>query len=59
MINQIITLFKSFIYDPNDPVKNCPVYKDIDHGSCAHVDGYLCDYPNCSILKKYLDSTNN
>lgn len=34
----------------NDPIKHCPVYKD--HG-CAHVDGYLCDYPNCSIVKRY------
>jgi len=34
----------------NDPVKGCDVYKNI---GCAHVDGFLCDYPNCSILKDY------
>lgn len=34
----------------NDPIKHCPVYKD--HG-CAHVDGYLCDYPNCSMMSDY------
>jgi hypothetical protein len=34
----------------NDPVKGCDVYKDI---GCTHVDGFLCDYPNCSILKDY------
>jgi hypothetical protein len=34
----------------NDPVKGCDVYKNI---GCAHVDGFLCDYPNCSILKEY------
>jgi hypothetical protein len=34
----------------NDPVKHCSVYKEI---GCAHVDGYLCDYPDCSILKDY------
>jgi hypothetical protein len=34
----------------NDPVKGCDVYKDI---GCTHVDGFLCDYPNCSILKGY------
>ena len=34
----------------NDPVKGCDVYKDI---GCAHVDGFLCDYPNCSLLKDY------
>lgn len=31
----------------NDPVKHCPVYKEI---GCSHVDGYLCDFPDCSIL---------
>ena len=34
----------------NDPIKGCDVYKNI---GCAHVDGFLCDYPNCSILKDY------
>jgi len=34
----------------NDPIRGCQVYKDI---GCAHVDGFLCDYPNCSILKDY------
>jgi hypothetical protein len=33
-----------------DPVKGCDVYKNI---GCSHVDGFLCDYPNCSILKNY------
>ena len=39
----------------SDPVKNCPVYKSL---GCAHVDGYLCDYPNCSIVEKYLNKEN-
>jgi len=34
----------------NDPVKHCPVYKEI---GCSHVDGYLCDFPDCSIMKDY------
>ena len=34
----------------NDPVKGCDVYKNV---GCTHVDGFLCDYPNCSILKEY------
>jgi hypothetical protein len=34
----------------NDPVRGCDVYKNI---GCTHVDGYLCDYPSCSILKDY------
>lgn len=34
----------------NDPVKDCAVYREI---GCSHVDGILCDYPNCSIMKQY------
>ena len=34
----------------NDPVKGCDVYRNI---GCSHVDGFLCDYPDCSILKEY------
>ena len=34
----------------NDPVKHCPVYKEI---GCSHVDGYLCDFPDCCIMKDY------
>lgn len=30
----------------NDPVKHCPTYKD---SGCVHVDGLLCDFPNCGI----------
>ena len=34
----------------NDPLKQCEVYKK---EGCAHVDGLLCNYPYCPILKKY------
>lgn len=34
----------------NDPVKHCKLYKDI---GCSHVDGMLCDFPKCSMLKDY------
>ena len=43
----------------NDPVKNCAVYKDIDNGRCAHVDGFLCDMKTCIILKDYNKSITN
>lgn len=33
-----------------DPVKACDLYKNI---GCTHVDGFLCDYPDCSMLKEY------
>lgn len=34
----------------NDPVKHCALYKE---RGCSHVDGYLCDYPDCSMLKEH------
>ncbi len=35
----------------NDPVKHCDYYKD---NGCAHVDGFLCTYPDCEINNEYL-----
>lgn len=32
----------------NDPVKKCTLYKE---EGCSHVDGLLCDYPNCLMNK--------
>ena len=40
----------------NDPVHSCQLY--LTKG-CAHVDGPLCDYPNCKPLEKYLAKINN
>lgn len=37
----------------NDPVKYCDVYKS---EGCSHVDGYLCNYPYCSILKEWKEN---
>lgn len=37
----------------NDPVKHCKLYKEI---GCSHVDGMLCDFPKCSMLKDYEES---
>lgn len=34
----------------NDPVRDCLLYRD---RGCNHVDGFLCDYPDCSMLKDY------
>jgi hypothetical protein len=33
-----------------DPVRHCAVYKEI---GCSHVDGYLCNMSDCSILRDY------
>lgn len=46
-------LKKLFCNPETDPVCGCDVYKDKENGSCAHVDGPLCDFPDCSILKMY------
>lgn len=36
----------------NDPVKHCTLYKE---AGCSHVDGYLCDFPKCSMYQKHED----
>lgn len=57
MITQIINFFVKI--HKNDPVRHCAAYKDIDNGSCAHVDGFLCDMKTCTILKDYNKSITN
>ena len=32
------------------PSNDCDVY--LNEG-CTHIDGFLCDYPNCSILNEH------
>lgn len=34
----------------SDPIEYCDVY--IERG-CPHVDGCFCDFPRCTILRKY------
>lgn len=34
----------------NDPVKKCNLYKDI---KCSHIDGFLCDFPQCTMEYQY------
>jgi len=50
-INKFINFLKLFSRS-NDPVYSCKLYKDKD---CSHVDGYLCDFPKCSINLDYLN----
>lgn len=40
-----------FNMSKNDPVKNCALFKD---KGCAHVDGMLCDFPNCQMNEEYI-----
>lgn len=45
--NKIINKVKDML---NDPVTGCDLYKD---EGCSHVDGLLCNYPDCEILKEH------
>lgn len=52
MINMIKFIKKIYYRIKNsDPVLKCPVYKN---EGCSYVDGLYCDFPNCSILHKYM-----
>ena len=44
--------FRIIFLREGDPVYHCQIYKE---QGCAHVDGFLCDFPKCSMLKEYLD----
>lgn len=39
-----------------DPYYNCPLFNE---EGCVHVDGLLCDYPFCQMMKKYKKNKNN
>jgi hypothetical protein len=44
-------LIKSLIINyRSDPLYQCKVYRQ---QGCAHIDGYLCDYPKCDILQEH------
>ena len=42
-----------------DPVHSCDLYRDKEAGSCVHVDGPLCDFPECSMLADYRQQKEN
>ena len=48
-IKYLIFIFK------NDPVYYCSLYRDF---GCSHVDGYLCDFPDCTMNKEYEGKRN-
>ena len=49
----ILNKIKRFYYKwkNNDPLFKCKLYKE---EGCVHVDGPLCDHPNCSMANEYL-----
>ena len=40
----------------SDPVKSCELYKT---EGCSHVDGLLCDFPECSMNKNFIKNNSN
>lgn len=46
----MIEWLKRFFSRSGDPVHGCELYRN---EGCSHVDGYLCDFPKCSILNDY------
>ena len=58
LIVDIIAFFWLLVYfiiakdDKNDPLKDCQVYKKL---GCSHVDGLLCDFPNCSLNNEFIN----
>lgn len=49
----MIAWLKALFDRSSDPVHSCDLYRDRAAGSCAHVDGPLCDFPTCSMLADY------
>lgn len=43
-------LYSWMLPDVDDPVCHCDLYKE---KGCSHVDGYLCNFPDCPELKKF------
>ena len=58
LIVDIIAFFWLLVYfiivkdDKNDPLKDSQVYKKL---GCSHVDGLLCDFPNCSLNNEFIN----
>ena len=49
----MITWLKKIFDKSSDPVYSCDLYLDKSAGSCVHVDGMFCDFPECSMLADY------
>ena len=46
IISEILRVFDGY----PDPVYECDLYKA---KGCSHVDGFLCDFPECSMNNDY------
>lgn len=54
MLQKLINWIKNMVN--NDPVKYCTVYK---REGCAHVDGLLCNFPDCHIYLRDFNPTRS
>lgn len=54
MFKIIIKRIKRFFFrlKNNDPLFNCEYHKQC---GCVHVDGPLCDFPNCDIRLEHIE----
>jgi hypothetical protein len=59
MIVQFFRSIANAFKREGDPVFHCEVYRDKAKGGCAHVDGMLCDFPDCSIRQECLKEAQN
>lgn len=53
-----MNIFKRIRYlfdSSDDPIKHCELYKDC---GCSHIDGIICDYPECIMNKKHILQKN-
>lgn len=51
-MKEILIRFFRYFSRKNDPVHSCDLYKA---KGCSHVDGMLCDFPECSMNKEYVN----
>lgn len=49
----MFTWFNHLFDKSYNPTYGCELYAQ---SGCTHVDGFLCDFPNCSMLKEYRES---
>jgi len=53
-LTKMRTIYNRYnFFSKNDPMESCELYKA---EGCSHVDGYMCDYPSCTMNKEYLES---
>jgi len=52
MFSRIINWFEKWNWAyKNDPIKDCQLYND---KGCSYIDGFLCNFPSCSMNEEYI-----